>query len=91
MEALVARIPKNPTEEVRISLTSYRGHDLIDIRVFFQDEQGEWRPTKRGVSLSVDAFTELRDAIGKAEDMLNTLPAPAKAAGRSRAKTSPAD
>ncbi|HEX9872472.1 MAG TPA: transcriptional coactivator p15/PC4 family protein, partial [Candidatus Tectomicrobia bacterium] len=55
MDALVTRIAKNPTEEVRVSLTSYRGHDLVDIRVFFQDEQGEWRPTKRGVSLSVDS------------------------------------
>jgi hypothetical protein len=85
MEALVARIAKNPTEEVRVSLTSYRGHDLVDIRVFFQDEQGEWRPTKRGVSLSVDSFAELRDAVAKAEEMLNALPA-AKSSGRSRAK-----
>ena len=86
MEALVARIAKNPTEEVRVSLTSYRGHDLVDIRVFFQDEQGEWRPTKRGVSLSVDSFSELRDAIAKAEEMLNALPATGKASGRARAK-----
>jgi hypothetical protein len=86
MDALVARIAKNPTEEVRVSLTSYRGHDLVDIRVFFQDEQGEWRPTKRGVSLSVDSFAELREAIAKAEEMLNTLPSPAKISGRSRAK-----
>jgi hypothetical protein len=86
MEALVARIAKNPTEEVRVSLTSYRGHDLVDIRVFFQDEQGEWRPTKRGVSLSVDSFSELRDAVAKAEEMLNALPAAGKAAGRARAK-----
>jgi Transcriptional Coactivator p15 (PC4) len=86
MEALVARIGKNPTEEVRVSLTSYRGHDLVDIRVFFQDEQGEWRPTKRGVSLSVDSFAELRDAVVKAEEMLNTLPSSGRSSGRSRAK-----
>jgi hypothetical protein len=86
MDALVARIAKNPTEEVRVSLTSYRGHDLVDIRVFFQDEQGEWRPTKRGVSLSVDSFSELRDAIVKAEEMLNALPSPNKSSGRGRAK-----
>ena len=86
MEALVARIAKNPTEEVRISLTSFRGHDLVDIRVFFQDEQGEWRPTKRGVSLSVDSFAELREAVVKAEEMLNTLPTGTKTSGRSRAK-----
>jgi hypothetical protein len=85
MDALVARIAKNPTEEVRVSLTSYRGHDLVDIRVFFQDEQGEWRPTKRGVSLSVDSFAELREAVVKAEEMLNALPS-AKSSGRSRAK-----
>ena len=86
MDALVARIAKNPTEEVRLSLTSFRGHDLVDIRVFFQDEQGEWRPTKRGVSLSVDSFAELREAIVKAEEMLNTLPSAGKSSGRSRAK-----
>jgi hypothetical protein len=87
MDALVARIAKNPTEEVRVSLTSYRGHDLVDIRVFFQDEQGEWRPTKRGVSLSVDSFAELREAVAKAEEMLNALPSAAsKSSGRSRAK-----
>ncbi len=86
MEALVARIAKNPTEEVRVSLTSYRGHDLVDIRVFFQDEQGEWRPTKRGVSLSIDSFTELREAIVKAEEMLNALPSGAKSPGRARTK-----
>jgi Transcriptional Coactivator p15 (PC4) len=86
MDALVARIAKNPTEEVRISLTSYRGHDLVDIRVFFQDEQGEWRPTKRGVSLSVDSFAELREAVVKAEEMLNTLPSASKSSGRARAK-----
>jgi hypothetical protein len=86
MEALVARIVKNPTEEVRIAFTSYRGHDLVDIRVFYQDEQGEWRPTKRGVSLSVDSFTELRDAIVKAEEMLNTLPSTGRTSGRARTK-----
>jgi hypothetical protein len=86
MDALVARIAKNPTEEVRVSLTSYRGHDLVDIRVFFQDEQGEWRPTKRGVSLSVDSFAELRDAVVKAEEMLNALPSAGKSSGRPRAK-----
>jgi hypothetical protein len=86
MEALVARIAKNPTEEVRVALTSYRGHDLVDIRVFFQDEQGEWRPTKRGVSLSVDSFAELRDAIVKAEEMLNALPTGGRSSGRARAR-----
>jgi Transcriptional Coactivator p15 (PC4) len=86
MDALVARIAKNPTEEVRVSLTSYRGHDLVDIRVFFQDEQGEWRPTKRGVSLSVDSFAELREAVVKAEEMLNALPAAGKSSSRARAK-----
>jgi Transcriptional Coactivator p15 (PC4) len=86
MDALVARIAKNPTEEVRVSLTSYRGHDLVDIRVFFQDEQGEWRPTKRGVSLSIDSFAELREAVVKAEEMLNALPAAGKSSSRARAK-----
>jgi hypothetical protein len=86
MESLVARIAKNPTEEVRVSFTSYRGYDLLDIRVYFQDDQGEWRPTKRGVSLSVDSVAELRDAVMKAGEMLNALPTSGKSSGKSRAK-----
>jgi len=86
MEALVARISKNPTEEVRVSLTSYRGYDLVDIRVYYQDEQGEWRPTKRGVSLPIDSFGELRDAISKVEEMLNELPPAGKTAGKLRGR-----
>jgi hypothetical protein len=86
MDALVARIAKNPTEEVRVSLTSYRGHDLVDIRVFFQDDQGEWRPTKRGVSLAVESFAELREAVIKADEMVNATPAAGKSPGRTRAR-----
>ncbi len=32
----VATIPKNKLEELRITLTEYRGHDLVDLRVFME-------------------------------------------------------
>jgi len=61
---------KNATEEVRVSLTEYLGHKLIDIRVYYQGEDNEFRPTKKGLSISVEKFSDLQEAIKNAEKML---------------------
>lgn len=49
---LLGEIQKNSVEKIRVSSTSYQGHSYIDIRVYFEDDQGEWRPTKKGVTIS---------------------------------------
>jgi len=67
---LIHSFQKNATEEVRISLTEYLGHKLIDIRVYYQGENNEYRPTKKGLSISVDKFSELQEAVKNIEKTL---------------------
>ena len=38
MDKLIATIPKNTTEEIRIELGEYRGYDLVSIRVWAEDQ-----------------------------------------------------
>ena len=49
----MADITKNAGEVVRIQPTTFEGHDLVDVRVYFRayadDGQPELRPTKKGV------------------------------------------
>ncbi|WP_267421805.1 transcriptional coactivator p15/PC4 family protein [Methylobacterium sp. GC_Met_2] len=64
----IATVPKNAAEEVRIALTEFNGHELVDVRVFAAIETGgERRATKKGVSLSRRHLPELIRALQAAE------------------------
>lgn len=62
---IFGRIPKNKNDEVRISLESYKGQDLIDVRLFMRltDPSGDIIATKKGISLPVKQLPELASAI----------------------------
>jgi len=45
-------IKKNSSEIIRVHRTNFKGYDLIDIRVFYQDQAGEWKPSPKGISFS---------------------------------------
>ena len=44
-------IQKNSREVIRVSASEYEGHDLIDLRVWYDDD-GEMKPTKKGISFN---------------------------------------
>jgi hypothetical protein len=67
MEKLIAKFDKNVSEEVWVQLREFRGHQLLDVRVHFRpDEGGEPRPTKKGISVSVNLIPRLLDAVQQA-------------------------
>ena len=68
--ALIATVMKNNLEEVRVSLTTFNGLDLIDIRTFarLSSSHGEPMPTKRGVCLGRDRLPELIHALIQAQE-----------------------
>lgn len=63
---LIATIPKNRREHVRVTLTAFNGRYLADVRVYVQ-AGGEAKPTRLGVSLSLETLPALRAALKKAE------------------------
>ena len=64
MSELIASFEKNSFEEVRVSLTEFKGKELIDLRIYYQPEEGEeMRPTKKGITISTEKFPELKKAI----------------------------
>ena len=71
MDKTVYSFAKNTQEEVRAELTEYRGHRLINIRVWYKPPgEDEARPTKKGISLAVELFPELKKAIDKLGEAL---------------------
>jgi hypothetical protein len=70
MDEVIAQFEKNATEVVRVSLAEYRGHKLIDLRVYYSDGEGQYRPTKKGVSLAVGLYGDFKKALHSLEKVL---------------------
>ena len=59
----IVKFEKNSKEEVRVSVDDFRGRKIMNIRVYYRNEAGEWLPGKQGIALSVDRYRELADSV----------------------------
>lgn len=49
MSEVIARIQKSRTAAIRDTSGQYAGREVVDIRVWFQDDGGQWKPSGKGV------------------------------------------
>lgn len=67
-DTLVRVIPKNAAEELRISLTEYNGHSLVDLRTYVEYRTtAKIGPTKKGVTFAVALLPEIVAGLQEAE------------------------
>ena len=62
---IIAAFMKNSREMIRVRLSEFKGRELIDIRTWYTGEDGEWRPSSKGVAFNSELFGELRAAVDK--------------------------
>lgn len=69
MSQIIAKIEKSSLDEIIVQLTNFRGHDLIDVRIWTKNDVGEKeaKPTKKGISLKPDEVSVLIKALQKAD------------------------
>jgi hypothetical protein len=64
---LVDRFWKNRRKDaVVIQLSSYEGHNLVDLRTHSMSSDGKLLPTKKGLAVSILRLPELAKAVTKA-------------------------
>ena len=51
---MIKEIKKNSKEVIRISQEEYKGNTFIDLRIYFENEHGEYLPTKKVVNKKKD-------------------------------------
>ena len=56
-------ITKHSREEIRITHGDFKGHDIVNLRVFFTVGEGEMRPGKQGVASSAALLPEVLQAL----------------------------
>ncbi len=67
-DKLIYSFQKNSQEEVRVSLSEYKGHNYIDFRIYFKDEDGEFKPTKKGLAIAPNLLPEMEKTIEKLKE-----------------------
>ena len=68
MEKHITSIEKNAAEEIRVALTEFKDHQLVDLRVYATNgASGEQVPTKKGLTVKPALLTSLIEALRAAE------------------------
>jgi hypothetical protein len=72
---ILALLTKNARETVRISLDTWRGHNLLDVRVVvpLAAHVAHLTPTGKGISVNVAMIPQLREALAAAEERARAL------------------
>ena len=54
-----------------VTINNFRGKLMVDIREFYQDDSGELKPGKKGISLSGEQWESLKKLIPKIDAKLS--------------------
>jgi|GEM_PF-866879 hypothetical protein len=61
-------VQKNTQEKIRIEKREYKGKEFIDVRTYYLDDSGEWKPTQKGVTFRPDRLNEVMKALKSLEE-----------------------
>jgi hypothetical protein len=73
-EVLVRAIDKGLGNRIHIRISRFKDRDYLDIRNFYEDDSGEWKPTRKGVSVPVEFYDDLMAALGDAKVVIDKRP-----------------
>ncbi len=62
-DCILHRFRKNSSEEVRATISEFKGASYASVRVSYEAEPGVWRPTKKGLTIALDLLDELEKAV----------------------------
>ena len=72
MTEVVAEMEKGWNEKIVFSLSEFKGKNYADIRVYYEDDEGEWKPTKKGITVALDRFSEFKEHLSALDEFLTT-------------------
>ena len=71
MDKTIATFKKNKFQEIRVGIREFKGNDLVDSRTWTMTQGSEdMVPTAKGVSINVQIFKDLKNALAQVEEVL---------------------
>nr|WP_306133450.1 transcriptional coactivator p15/PC4 family protein [Roseivivax marinus] len=62
----IRTLPKGDGEELRISLSEYKGHAFLNIRQWFRNRNGSMQPTQKGVTVPLRLLPDFASGVSQA-------------------------
>ncbi|CAO2601379.1 Activated RNA polymerase II transcriptional coactivator p15, partial [Lemmus lemmus] len=56
-----------------VSVWDFKGKILIDIREYWMDSEGEMKPGRKGISLNMEQWSQLKEQISDIDDAVRRL------------------
>ena len=73
-EQLIKTIDKGMGSRIHVRLSHFHDRDYLDIRNFYETDDGEWKPTRKGIAIPVELYTDLMSALKDAQQVIKDLP-----------------
>jgi len=54
-------------DKIIIALKEFKGKEYVDIRTHFENDDGDWIPTKKGVTFSPESLDEMIEILKAAK------------------------
>ena len=54
-------------DKIIITVKEFKGKQYVDIRTYFENDAGEWIPTKKGISLTPENLNEIMPLLETAQ------------------------
>jgi hypothetical protein len=70
---VVTEWPKNSRETVRISLAQYKGKNILDCRVWYDANDGELKPSPKGLAVEIRHLQAMVSGITQALRQANAM------------------
>jgi len=59
-------------DRIIVSLTEFKGRQYVDIRTYFENQEGEWIPTKKGISITPENLDDMIKFLEEAKKKINS-------------------
>ena len=70
MERMITRFQKNSRERVRVFIKNFRGHEIVDMRVYWSTDGKDWYPSRKGIAMTIEKLPILIASLQEAANMV---------------------
>jgi len=67
---VTGEMDKGWNEKIVFGVSEFRGKNYANIRIFYEDDEGEWKPTKKGISVNLEDFGEFKQRLEELDQYL---------------------
>jgi len=66
----IGQIEKNGLNKIIVEIKEFKGSRFVDVRVHFLADDGKFKPSKKGITLSLENIDKVLDLLMKARKKL---------------------